>query len=466
MKFAHLATRLYNTPLLITPEKAAVLEAIFRARLEGRPALESPAPIEGPQTRREQMEYECASQGMQRADGGYWRTQDGVALLPVMGTLVQRADSLDAMSGLTGYTRIGAQLQAALDDPRVDAILLQIDSPGGEVNGLVDLTSKVAAASQKKPTWAIADEQAFSAAYWLASAAAKVYAPRTAMVGSIGVYMMHQDQSQKNAKAGVTYTPVYAGARKLDGSPHAPLTDEARAIVQARVDEIYNLFAQTVADNRGVDEQAVRDTEAAMLNTTAAQDVGLIDGVASFDETLAALAAEAQKFRMRGRVYSPAAASLITDLERNEAMPDNTGKVFTQTDIDNARAAGKSEADQAAKTAAKTEADQAAATASKEAQARISAILGHEEAKDRQTLAKHFAFNTQRPVDEVVADLKAAPKETAAAPANQLAAAMARAPNPKVGPDVDGEKTTARTINAASIFAKRRAAAAEAAKQR
>lgn len=463
MRLLGLATHLYNRPLLVTPERAQEIERVYQMHSDGRAALLAPR-AEAPLPR-----HEFAGPGLTRTDAGYYRTADGVAIVPVVGTLVQRGDSLDAMSGLLSYGRLAAQLQAAVDDPRIEAILLEIDSPGGEANGLIDLAAKVKAAGQKKTVWAIANEQAFSAAYWLASSASKVFTPQTGMVGSVGVVMLHVDQSGSDAKRGIVYTPIFAGAHKVDFSSHAPLSDNAKAIAQDEVDRLYEMFVQAVADGRGIESDAVRGTEAGLLNPEAAMDAGFIDGIQSFDQTLSALSAEARQQRYRGMRAAAEAVlaegpdtqsiaqrpNLSTPSELENEMPE-APKTFTQADLDAARAAGKAEGEQSTKATAKTEADEAAKAAADASQKRVLAILTHEEAKGRTALAHKLAA-TSMSVDEAVEIMKAAEK-TVDKPG--LGARMP--PNPRVGAAPDSSAEQPKVINSQGIFAKRRAQAGHA----
>jgi signal peptide peptidase SppA len=433
MSYPRLATRLYNSALLITPSKAEVIEQVFRAHQEGRAALLSPT---DPTLPREELQ----APGMSKADAGYYRTSTGIALIPVVGTLVQRGDSMDAASGLVGYNAIASQLQAAVDDPRVGAILLEIDSNGGELPGLIDLATKVYAANARKPTWAIANEQTFSAAYWIASAAGRISAPESAMVGSIGIVMMHVDQSVKDAKSGITYTPIYAGARKVDFSAHAPLSDEAMAIAQEAVDSAYEMFVNAVATNRNMDPQAVRDTEAGLFAPKVALQLGLIDAVESFDATLEALAIEAQRFRMHGGLRR--AAKQGADMDPKE--------------LDAKLAAAKAEGVNEGKSQAVTEAQTAATTASTAERTRIAAIQNCEAAKGKPILAAHLALETDMTAEQATALLAKAAVEVPGKPANPLAASMP--PNPKVTADA-GEGEPTRRPDAAKIYASRKLAA-------
>lgn len=441
MSYPRLATRLYDAPLLLNPAKAELIERVFRAHHEGRAALLSPAE---PQPPRQELE----APGMAKTDGGYYRTSTGIALIPIVGTLVQRGDAMDATSGLVGYNRIAAQLQAAIDDPRVSAILLEIDSNGGEAAGVIDLAAKIRQANERKPTWAVANEQAFSAAYWLASAAGRIAVPESGMVGSVGVVMLHVDQSAKDAKAGVTYTPIYAGARKVDFSSHAPLSDAAFQVAQDEVDRLYDLFVTAVAEHRGMDQQAVRATEAGLYHAKAALDIGMIDAVEPFDATLMALAIEAQRFRMQG----PRAASAISrgvdmSTQSTTAPAAALPNAAVEQQISEARTTAKAEGmSEGAKSGAEAE------------RARIAGILGHAEAAERRTLAEHLAFKTSHSVEEAVALLVVSAKEAPGKPMNQLAAAMP--PNPRVAADTGADDAPKKAqISASKIYEQRRLAA-------
>ena len=174
------------------------------------------------------------------------------------GTLVKRTAGLDAASGLTSYADIGVMLESALADPQVAGILLDIDSPGGEASGSFELARRVREAAAVKPIWAIANDSAFSAAYAIASAADRVIISETGGVGSIGVIALHIDQSVKDAHDGYRYTAVTAGSHKNDFSPHEPLSDAAKAELQAEVDRLYGLFVDHVAVMRRLHRGAVR----------------------------------------------------------------------------------------------------------------------------------------------------------------------------------------------------------------
>ncbi|MHA6879208.1 S49 family peptidase [Ralstonia pseudosolanacearum] len=267
----HLATRLFGVPLAIYRPKLDVILSVLGPRV-GLADLAPPAdympPARNPATGHAQ-----------------------IAVIPIHGTLVRRTVGLEAESGLASYTAIGDQLDAALADPGVAAILLDVDSPGGESSGVFDLADRIRAAAAMKPVWAVANDMAFSAAYALASAASRVFVSRTGGVGSIGVIAMHVDQSVKDSRDGIRYTAVFAGARKNDLNPHAPITDEAQAQLQAEVSRIYGLFVATVAGYRGLSAEAVTATEAGLFFGQDAVTAGLADAVGTFEDTLAQLTA-------------------------------------------------------------------------------------------------------------------------------------------------------------------------------
>lgn len=240
-----LATRVIGTPLALHPQKLDALMAYLGPRFLGQ----GPVPFE-----RDEEEEEDDDE-----------PESGVATLRVHGTLVHRGGYMAALSGMTGYEALSAQLDEALADPRVSGILLDLDSPGGEVHGLFDLVDRIYEARSTKPVFAAVNEQAFSAGYALASAAQRVFVPRTGGVGSVGVVAAHVDQSQADEAEGLTYTFVQAGDKKTELSPHAPITDAARATLQTEVDRIMDLFVSTVARNRALSPDAVRATEAGLF---------------------------------------------------------------------------------------------------------------------------------------------------------------------------------------------------------
>lgn len=275
MMLHHLASRLYGTPLLVARAKLDVILAVVGSRI----GLERPANLQ-------KVELAAPPRAATSV-----LAAPGIAVIPVHGTLVRRTLGLEAESGLTAYVQLATQIDVALTDPQVAGIFLDIDSPGGEAGGVFELAERIRAASAVKPIWAHAGDSAFSAAYAIGAAANRLTLSRTAGVGSIGVIALHVDQSAKDAKEGFAYTAITAGAHKNDFSPHAPLSPEAAASLQAEVDRLYAMFVGQIAAMRGIEPDSVRATEAGLYFGEQAIDAGLADAVLSLDAALSEFAA-------------------------------------------------------------------------------------------------------------------------------------------------------------------------------
>lgn len=275
----HIAARVLNTPLMILPEKLDTILAVLGPRI----GLDLAAP-------------NMAAEGGAPAQSSL-QVVDGIALLPVEGTLAFKVSGLQALSGMGSYLDIGDQLAAAVADPTVRGVLLLVDSPGGEVGGVFDLADKIRAASAIKPIAAIAEESATSAAYLIASAAGRVFSTQSGLLGSIGVVGRHVDRSQANAKNGIAVTYISAGAGKTHGNPDQPLDGDSLATLQARVDSFYALFVDKVAGFRAMAPAAVRALGARVMRGPEAVAAGLADEVGTADQAVAWVSQQAADVR-------------------------------------------------------------------------------------------------------------------------------------------------------------------------
>jgi signal peptide peptidase SppA len=262
-------TRLLNRPQLIEPASAAaVLNALLpNARLEGW--YGEPSDIV-----RDPRDYGIAN---------------STAVIPVTGELVHRGALMDAQSGLTSYQGLADMVSEALADPNVKGILLDIDSPGGEAAGVLDLSEWIAAQRGTKPIVAHVNEQACSAAYAIASGAERIVLGPGGMVGSIGVISYHTDLSAALDKQGVKVTYISAGSHKTDGVMTRPLSSGAQQRMQEMVNNMYQRFCDVVARNRGISSQSVADTEAGILLGREALAAGLADQIGTQERTLSEL---------------------------------------------------------------------------------------------------------------------------------------------------------------------------------
>lgn len=211
-----------------------------------------------------------------------------VAVLPIVGTITQRADMLTEISGGATTERIAAQFREFIADPSVRAIILDIHSPGGAVYGMDELAALIYNARGPKPIVAVANSLAASGAYWIGASAGEFVVTPSGEVGSIGVFSMHEDLSKMLDALGVNVTLISAGKYKVEGNPFEPLSDEARAAIQARIDSYYQAFVARVARGRGVSAAAVRGGfgQGRMVRAEDAVRLGMADRVATLEETI------------------------------------------------------------------------------------------------------------------------------------------------------------------------------------
>lgn len=259
---------------------------------------------------------------------------NGVAVIPAMGVLAKRANMFQSVSGGTSTQVIGNMVDQAAVDPSVKAIVLDIDSPGGAVDGVQQLADKVRSVRGKKPIVTVADGQIASGGYWFGSAADEVYiADRTTVVGSIGVVYTHTDTSKQDEARGVKRTEITAGKYKRIAGQHEPLSEEGRATIQAQADHLYSVFVHDVAENRKVPvDQVLSDmADGRVFVGQQAIDAGLVDGVATLDETIARLSATQD----RTNPARPVQPTQSTQPKGNHRMDLQTLKA-EHTDIYNA----------------------------------------------------------------------------------------------------------------------------------
>jgi signal peptide peptidase SppA len=299
----HVASRVFGSPLLIQPRKLDVILRVLGPRigLSGKMLFPDDDGDEDPTDR-----------------NPYTVTPDGIAVISVAGSLVRKSSFMDAYSGLTSYAAIETEFLDAVTNPSVKGILLDIDSPGGECAGCMDLADEIYKQRGSKPIYAIANESMFSAAYALGSAADKIFVTRTGGVGSIGVICLHVDQSGMDAQEGLKFTPIYAGDHKNDFTPHEPLADDVKNEMQGEVDRLYDMFVDTVARNRGISTQRVKDTQAALFWGPDAVKSGLADSAGNIGDALGALASVLPAVTAPQRVISIAGTSVAANSEQKE----------------------------------------------------------------------------------------------------------------------------------------------------
>lgn len=410
-----IAERALNRPLMVHPDKLPLVLGV----LEGRIPLgdirdlrdvaaariaelpeEAQAVMNGPE--RHASRFVGSNVDVDPGTGAknvlpYRRTSDGVAIIPVIGSLINRGAWVGSYSGETSYEGLKFQIGAAANDPRTTAILLDIESPGGEAVGAFEAADAVRAANAKKPVVAVVNGMAASAAYAIASAAGTIVTGSTGVVGSIGVVMLHADFSRQIDKAGITPTFIFAGAHKVDGNPLEPLPEQVKSDLQREVDQFYELFVQSVAKGRRpLSAKSIRDTEARVFIGEEAVKAGLADAVGTFESALADLSASTARAR------APFNRSANMSNTNGQAAADQGSNITLET---HTAAVEKAKAD--GHTAGKAE---GVAEGRKAERERLATILGSEKIKGREATALKLA--TESPdmtAEKVIAFVAALP---------------------------------------------------------
>lgn len=332
--------------------------------------------------------------------------RDGVAIIPVTGPLFRYANLFTMISGASSYELISRDFTAALENPQIKGIILDIDSPGGEVNGVSELSNMVFAARGKKPVVAYASGDAASGAYWIASAADKIVVSETSALGSIGVVGMYQGRSGKSAEA-VEIVSSQSPHKRLD-----PTTDDGRSRLQTRIDSMADVFIETIARNRNVSAENVQNHYGGgdVMIGAKAVSAGLADRVGSLEGLIAELS-------------SPQKSPLIEGFFNAQNQPSSTQEKKPM-DIETLK---KDHPDLVATLMRE------GASAEKK---RLDDIIGSEEAKGREKLAKEMALNTDIHAMEARQLLACAPVEEPKA-TTSFEKAMASVTNPAITPASD-----------------------------
>ncbi len=328
----HIADRVLNRPLLVTRDKAQVVLSVLAGRIG----------VNSPEASRFEGSSVVEDENGARRSVPYRVTREGVGIITVTGSLVNRGAWIGASSGLTSYEGIGHQLKTVAADPSVRSVILDLHSPGGEAVGAFEVASLVRELSARKRTVAVVNGMAASAAYAIASGASEIVTTETGVSGSIGVVLLHADFSRQLDREGITPTLIHAGAHKVDGNPFEPLTADVRDDLQAEVNAFYDAFLATVAKGRGnrLTAAAARKTEARTFIGKAAVDAGVADRVGTFEQVLADLSRASS-----GRSTSQNRRTSMSETSGAPAANEDAGIPKAEHDaaVKTARAEGKAE---------------------------------------------------------------------------------------------------------------------------
>ncbi|HFL4446070.1 TPA: S49 family peptidase, partial [Escherichia coli] len=349
-----------------------------------------------------------------------YQVANGIAVLPVSGTLVSKTRALQPYSGMTGYNGIIARLQQAISDPGVDGILLDMDTPGGMVSGAFDCADIIARMRDIKPIWALANDMNCSAGQLIASSASRRLVTQTARTGSIGVMMAHSNYGAALKTNGVEVTLIYSGDHKVDGNPYEKLPEDVRADFQTRIDATRQMFAEKVSAYTGMSVQDVLNTEAAVFSGQESVDNGLADELVNNTDALGVMreALDRRKKTTIGGTMPSPSASAATNNPADQSATQTTAPAEQVTTVDATTTAAMSPVDVSAQVSAAVAAENG----------RIMGILNCEEAKGRESQARVLAETPGMTVESAQRILAAAPQSAQARTDTALDRLMEAAP--------------------------------------
>lgn len=335
-----------------------------------------------------------------------YKVKNGVLTIPVMGSLVNRM-SYQMGRYATGYEYIHRAVERGMADPNVKTILFHVDSPGGQAAGNFELVEFIASKRGEKPMLAMVQDYALSGGFSIATAADEVVVSSSGATGSVGVVVMHVDFSEMLSEFGIKVTFIKAGKHKTDGNSYEPLSEDAKARIQAGVDKFYGMFVSTVAQNRNMEDDAVRETEALVYDADESVETGFADRIGDFRSEMAALARR----------------------ETGEKTMSKDNDTTKDTQID---------------------ATQIASDARAEERKRFAEVQGSEHYAGREALAQKFLGETDMSAEQIIGFLEDAPKAESNEPdevdaedkgqkRNHFAEAMDKEGSPQVG-GIDGEE--------------------------
>lgn len=416
----HIASMAFNEPLMLEPAYARVFFCALAGQLGITRLTDT---VSGITLDAGQIAEPLALFGdddMEPRPSRSYQVANGIAVLPVSGTLVSKTRALQPYSGMTGYNGIIARLQQAISDPGVDGILLDMDTPGGMVSGAFDCADIIARMRDIKPIWALANDMNCSAGQLIASSASRRLVTQTARTGSIGVMMAHSNYGAALKTNGVEVTLIYSGDHKVDGNPYEKLPEDVRADFQTRIDATRQMFAEKVSAYTGMSVQDVLDTEAAVFSGQESVDNRLADELVNNTDALGVMreALDRRKKTTIGGTMPSPSASAAANNPADQAATQTTAAAEQVATVDETTAAAMSPADVSAQVSAAVAAENS----------RIMGILNCEEAKGRESQARVLAETPGMTVESAQRILAAAPQSAQARTDTALDRLMEAAP--------------------------------------
>ncbi|EJS1626291.1 S49 family peptidase [Vibrio cholerae] len=399
----NLITSAFNRPLALEAGYARTFFSALSQRLNNVQQL---VDVDGSVLTASDMKKEAASFSPRRSTERSYQVVNGIAIVPISGTLVHKYGYIRPISGMTGYDGVDYRIREALSDPEVKAIMLDMDTPGGMVAGCFDLADKIAEWRKVKPIWSLGYDMHCSAGQMIASACSRRLITQTGVAGSVGVIMAHTNIEKMLDQQGVEITLITAGSHKADGHPYASLPKEVKEKWQKELESNRQMFANKAATYMGVDVKQILATEAETYEGQAAVDVGFANEVVN---GLDAIQIMSDHFKhSKTTVDMGAAMSVVDPNVTSAAQPSATAPAPQPAASVPANDAASAPTQAPAQSASQEDSD----TAAKAERARCMGILALPEAEGRRELAMHLASNTSFSVEEAKGVLAVAPQAT------------------------------------------------------
>lgn len=424
--YQHLLTKAFNTPLAVDASYARTFFSALANRMGGVDKL---IDLDGNAIDANAMQVEASSYNKGRATSRSYQVIDGIAVVPVDGSLVHKLGALHPYSGMTGYDGIHRKLTEAMSDDSVRGVMLDIDSPGGMVNGCFDLADIIARYRDIKPIWSLGYDMHTSAAQLIASSCSHRLVTQTAITGSVGVIMAHTNIEKMMEQKGAEITLITAGKHKAEGNPYEALPDDVKDKWTKQLESLRLSFATKVADYSGKEVKDILATEAACFEGQAAVEVGFANEVVNGSDALAVMSEHLN-------------AQSTTTVDMGASMTK-----ATQDPKKGATASPEENPTPEANTPEPQTTEQTTDASAVDAERdRVMGILGLPEAKGREALANKLAGTAGMSVEAAKDLLSAAPEAVSqrddaalAALGQQHGASLSS----NVGSDVDNDDATA-----------------------
>ena len=392
----------------------------------------------------ESIEVVSAKLGRELDNSYVTEIREGVAVIPVVGPLFRYANIFTAISGASSYEILAKDFTSALENPDVHSIILDIDSPGGEVNGCAEFASMIFEARGKKPIIAYASGDAASGAYWIASACDQIIASETSMLGSIGVVAVYRGSKDESVLEIVSSQSPY---KRLD-----PSSKNGKSRLQSRIDDLATVFIESIAKHRGVDPPTViKDFGGGdVFIGKNAIDSGLADDIGSLEQIINEHSNNQNPAKLRGSSFLCTGSTVCRDAMDGKERPTLEDSTMTDKNHKTEASEGQVLSLESLKAdypqlveAIQTETiastnDEVSQQSVKKERERIGSIISSETAKGREQLAQHLAFSTDMNADMALATLNASPvKAEASTPVSNTGfeQVMVSVGNPAIEPD-------------------------------